>query len=115
MSLRFFVRLFLLLSAGLNLPGLLVLVAHAVRPLEVLVLLLLPLVALWGLPGVLFLKTRRALFEVTEFGVYPRALYGWVLLFGSWQRSRCLHWRRPFVSAQRIRRVPAMRQGDAPR
>lgn len=84
MNLRFFIKSFLILSIGLNLPGLLALAAHAARPLEIAALFFLPLIALWGLPGVLFLEAHRNLFEVTEFGVYPQAPSGWMLVFASW-------------------------------
>jgi hypothetical protein len=84
MSLRSHVRLFLVLSIGLNLPGLLALSAPAAKPLEILTLVILPLVALWGLPGVLLARAHPGLFEVTEFGVYPIAPSAWALVFAAW-------------------------------
>lgn len=84
MSTRSFIGLSLVLSFGLNFPGLVALGGVLYEPLGILTLAVLPLVALWGLPGLVFRGTYPGAFRVTEFGVYPDAASGWGLLFGFW-------------------------------
>ena len=72
------------LSLGLNVPGLLALAGKFYEPLSIATLVALPLVVLWGLPGVLFFGVLRDAFQVTEFGVYPHTTTGWVILFSFW-------------------------------
>lgn len=84
MSTRSVVVLSFALSLGLNLPGLVALGGVLFEPLGLLVLAALPLVAIWGLPGLFFRGPFPDGFRLTEFGIYPDAPTGWCLLFGFW-------------------------------
>jgi len=84
MSAKSTIGLSLALSLGLNAPGLIALAGKLFEPLGILTLVILPFVALWGLPGYIFRGAYPNAFQVTEFGVYPDAASGWILVFGFW-------------------------------
>ena len=84
MNTRSTIGLLLTLSLGLNVPGLIALAGTLFEPLGILTLVVLPLVVLWGLPGLMFHSIYPDAFRITEFGVYPDAVSGWILMFGFW-------------------------------
>ena len=78
------ISLLVVLPLGLNMPGLLALAGKLYEPLSIVTLVALPVVVLWGLPGLLFCGELRDAFQVTEFGIYPQTTTGWLVLFSYW-------------------------------